>query len=105
MQDTLRIEIWKSKPAWHAKPASARKEIFEDFARAVRPNTSHSSQAENGPFLVEKDAEDLLIWSAETNPIVEAQAVGELLCYFEPLVFVTLNSHLTIEGLVARLAV
>jgi hypothetical protein len=104
VQSESRIEIWKSKPAWLAKPSDERKRIFENFARTVRAAQFQTAPAESGPFLVEKESGHLLIWNAETNSLAEAQTVGELLHYFEPLLFVTLNHHLTIKALVAKLA-
>jgi hypothetical protein len=104
VQSESRIEIWKSKPAWLAKPSDERKRIFENFACAVRAEQFQTAQAEGGPFLVEKEAGHLLIWNAETNRItVQTQDVVDLLQYFEPLLFVTLNHRLTIKALVAKL--
>lgn len=105
MREEPRIEIWRSKPLWRNKDTNERKRLFVAFTQAVQAHEAEAGSAENGPFLIEKTEWSLLIWMSPPSGSSRAvKVVADIAVYFEPMLFVSLNDHLTLTGLVEKLS-
>lgn len=103
MRYESRIEIWKSKPAWLVKLVSERKRLFTAFAQVVQTHAWEGTPSEGVPCLIEKGDASLLIWVTPSRGLgIALKAMTDIAEYFEPMLFVTPNGHLTLKALVEK---